>query len=264
MEQVGFIGEGSVVSTMGPVFFAELDSGTTIVDAVSAVGRVARTGNFPAIAGGVTVMWGAQRNDALIAMLNAAPYDTLRDDSADVLIRLQLARASDDVVVWESGAVSARGLTAEPVGMATPIGADTLAGVDTLVYARLSVYISPGVDLEVSSGYQFIDKPDTYFPKRVGPAPDGEGARSGLSIEAIPNPTHGRQTRIMIRVDNEESLVSLTLYDIRGNALVDLGRVTTRDGTGSGVLDAGRLPAGVYIVSARQGARVATARVVVK
>ena len=58
----------------------------------------------------------------------------------------------------------------EPAGMPTPIG------VDTLVYARLSLYISPGVDLEVSSGYQFIDKPDTYFPKRVGPAPDGEGA----------------------------------------------------------------------------------------
>jgi len=45
----------------------------------------------------------AQRNDALIAMLNEAPYDTVLDDSADARIRLHLVRVWDDAVLWEGG-----------------------------------------------------------------------------------------------------------------------------------------------------------------
>jgi len=259
-----FIGAGRLVSTIGPTFFAEPDSGTTIIDSPAAVGRVARTGNFPAIEGGVTVMWGAQRNDALIDMLDLAPYDSLLDDSADVLIRLELVRASDDSVLWQSDPVSARTLSTEPVGYATEIAADSLAGTDTMVYARLSVYVSPEVDMEVSTGYQFIDKPDTYFPRRVRHAVDAEGNTIDLTLTAVPNPARSSDVRITLQSETvPDGAASLTLYDARGAEVADLGALTIREGVGSGLLRVDQLRAGVYVLVARVRQRIASARVTV-
>jgi len=147
--------------------------------------------------------------------------------------------------------------------MATPIGADTLAGVDTLVYARLSVYVSPGVDLEVSSGYQFIDKPDTHFPKHQPETRNDEGETGSFTVAVHPNARRGGIRRVQMRSSYGEGPVSVSLYDLSGRRVSDRGTLALRSGEGSGRLDAGGLRAGVYVLTARQGERVATARVVV-
>ena len=84
------------------------------------------------------------------------------------------------------------------------------------------------------------------------PEANGEGMGTGIFTVAVhPNPGRGGGKG------------GLALYDPAGKRVFDPGTMAMRSGEGSGRLEVGGLRAGVYVLTAWQGGRVAMARVVV-
>jgi hypothetical protein len=253
------------VTGLPPSFFAEPDSGNTVVDTITKISTVVRTGEFHAPSGGVTIQWGIQGSSQLGTWLQNAPNDSLLNIPANIVASLQLVRASNNSVLWTSDTVSALSLMSpDPVGFETDIAADSLAGVDSLVYVRMVVYAPINLDYTMSTGFQFIEDPVNYFPKRVRRSNGDESlGEAMLSLSVHPNPVNDKMTTVVVTSPFGDNPTTLKLYDITGNLLFDLGTVVLRDGYGSGQLNVSNLKAGVYSLVVQQKGRVASTKLTV-
>ena len=184
--------------------------------------------------------------------------------------RSQQVLLHDTVVyhTWVRGpgdTVSALSLMSpDPVGFETDIAADSLAGVDSLVYVRMFVYAPINLDYTMSTGFQFIEDPVNYFPKRVRRSNGDESSgEAQLSLSIHPNPANDRTTTVVVNSPFGDEATSLELYDITGMLLYDLGPVVLKEGYGSGQLDVSQLKSGVYSLVIHQKGKVASTRLTV-
>jgi hypothetical protein len=253
------------VTRLPPSFFAEPDSGNTVVDTITKIGTVVRTGVFHAPSGGVTIQWGIQGSSQLGTWLMGAPSDSLLHIPANIVASIQLVRASNNAVLWTSDTVSALSLMSpDPVGFETDIAADSLAGVDSLVYVRMFVYAPINLDYTMSTGFQFIEDPVNYFPKRIRRSNGEESSgEAQLSLSVHPNPVNDKITTVVVNSPFGDEATNLSLYDITGTLIYDLGPVVLKDGHGSGQLDVSGLKSGIYALAVHQKGRVATTKLTV-
>lgn len=253
------------VNALPLTFFGEPDSGNTVVDTIVNIRNVVRTGVFRSPSGGITIQWGIQGSPTLATWLQMAPSDSILHIPANIVVALQLVRASDNAVLWTSDTVSALSLmSSDPVGFETDIAADSLAGVDSLAYVRMFVYAPLNLDYSVSTGFQFIDDPEFAFPKRVRRSNGDESTGdASISISVHPNPVNDRTTTVVVQSPFGDEATNLELYDITGALLYDLGPVELKDGYGSGQLDVSRLKSGVYSLVVHQKGKVASTKLTV-